>query len=84
MPTKMQLGLGVALFVLTFGSYAILGIGFQRLNTACYNERHQGDILEPPSNRPAPGLDALLWPLFLVSIAVNDTISCSRVAHEPI
>lgn len=69
------------LFTLLASSYFVMGKGFQRLSTACYDERHRDDPLEPDSSGVSAAVEITLWPLFLVSYAGGEA-SCRQITAE--
>jgi hypothetical protein len=71
----------LVVFAVFIGSYLVLGQGFQRLNTACYDERHRDDPLEPDSSGASAVGEIVLWPLFLVSYAGGEP-SCRQIQDD--
>lgn len=63
--------------VLAFGGFAYfaIGLGYNRIMSACYDSRHSIDM-EPMVGDGAPGvvIDAVMWPVFLASTPRD--ISC--------
>ena len=56
-------------------AYVAIGVGYNRLMSACYDSRHSIDM-EPMVGDGALGvvIDALMWPIFLASTPSD--ISC--------
>lgn len=76
MTSKMRLNLSLLALILFGFGYLVLGLGFQNLNTACYDARHKGDLLEPASNTTSTIIEIWMWPLFLFGLA-SDEVSCA-------
>lgn len=66
--------IGVALAVGTFAYFAV-GLGYNRLMSACYDSRHSIDM-EPMVTDGANGvvIHAIMWPIFLATTPGD--ISC--------
>jgi hypothetical protein len=53
-------------------AWLLLGVGYHRLETACHDSRHAGDLEGTVYGDPVGiAADLALWPVFLAADAVN-------------